>query len=93
MKNQNHQQNKMSKRISSLIPQDLDDANCRVDELITNIDFRKLLKKQYGSKLQYTPGVRPIGLKVARNSVKTVLKNHQARERLRAKLESRKSQN
>lgn len=83
----------MSKRISSIIPQDLDNANVRVDELITNLDFRKLLKKEYGSSLQYTQGVRPIGLKVAKNSVKTVLKNHQARERLRAKLEARKSKN
>ena len=84
----------MSKRISSIIPQDLDNANIRFDELITNLGFRKLIKQSgLDSDLQHCYGVKPIGLKVAKNSVKTVLKNHQARERLRAKLERRKSKN
>ena len=83
----------MSKRISSIIPQDLGNANIRFDELITNLEFRKLIKQSGFNDLQNYVGVRPIGLKVARNSVKTVLKNHQARERLRAKLEARKSKN
>lgn len=79
--------------MSNFLITDLDDATIRLDEFINGMDFHKLMKKTYKCNLQYAKALTPALRKVGKNEVKTGLKNAQARERLRAKLEARKSRN